>query len=253
MKLRLALLAATAMVLPWAAKAQPIDGLYVGGGVGLNLLQDETINASPALDTGKSKAAFDPGYLGEVSVGYGLGALSPALHGFRVELEGDYSSQDLRYVNTGALPASIHGAQDNYGVMANVLYDIDPSLFGINEKFVYPYLGVGLGYQFMNLDGFHLNYLNSTMVTSGGSNAVGGFAYQGIVGFAFPIAAVPGLSLTAEYRMLGVMDPQGAYHASTDVNGTEVRHGNLDFGNEFNHEFIFGVRYAFGAAPPPGQ
>lgn len=251
MKLRLALLAATAIILPWAAKAQPIDGLYVGGGVGLNLLQDETINASPALGTGKSKAAFDPGYLGEVSVGYGLGALSPALHGFRVELEGDYSSQDLRYVNTGAYPASIHGAQDNYGMMANVLYDIDPSLFGINEKFVYPYIGVGLGYQFMNLSGFHENFLNSTMVTSGGSNAVGGFAYQGIVGFAFPIASVPGLSLTAEYRMLGVMDPQGAYHASTDINGQEVRHGNLDFGNEFNHEFIFGVRYAFGAAPPP--
>ena len=252
MKLRIALMAASVLAFPFVAHAQPVNGLYVGGGVGLNLMQDETVNHSTALGTGNAMAAFNPGYLGEVNVGYGLGALNSALKGFRVELEGDYGSNSLQSMGTGpGNPAALKGAQDNYGMMANVLYDIDPSLLGFNEHFVSPYVGVGAGYQMMNLSGFSQSYLNHPAVTSGGGNSVGGFAYQGIVGLSFPIASVPGLSLTTEYRMLAVMDPQGAYHASTTSGGATVARGNLDFGNEFNHEFIVGVRYAFGAAPPP--
>jgi outer membrane protein OmpA-like peptidoglycan-associated protein len=252
MKLRIALLAASVLAVPLAARAQPVNGLYVGAGIGLNLLQDETINHSTGLGTDNSMAAFNPGYLGEVSVGYGLGALNSALRGFRVELEGDYASNSLQNIGTGyGNPATIKGGQDEYGMMANVLYDIDPSMFGINEHFVYPYLGVGAGYGGMNLTGTSVSFLHTPEVISGGSNTVGGFAYQGILGLSFPVSAVPGLSITTEYRMLAVMDPQGAYHGSVTSGGTTVARGNLDFGNEFNHEFILGVRYAFGAAPPP--
>ena len=38
MQLRSALLAATVMALPLAAQAQPVTGLYVGAGVGVNFL-----------------------------------------------------------------------------------------------------------------------------------------------------------------------------------------------------------------------
>ena len=252
MKLRIALLAASVLAAPLVAHAQPVNGLYVGGGVGLNMLQDETVNHSAALGTGNAMAAFNPGYLGEVNVGYGLGALNSALKGFRVELEGDYSANSLQSMGSGpGNPAALKGGQNSYGMMANILYDIDPSMFGINEHFVYPYVGVGAGYQMMNLSGFSDTYLNHPGALSGGSNSVGGFAYQGIFGLSFPIASVPGLSVTTEYRMLAVMDPQGAYHASVTSGGAQVARGNLDFGNEFNHEFIVGVRYAFGAAPPP--
>jgi len=249
MKLRVALLAATVMAVPLIAKAQPINGIYVGGGIGLNLLQDETVNHSPALGTGNSMAAFNPGYVGEVSVGYGLGALNSALSGFRVELEGNYSDNSLQSLGTGAAPASIKGSQDSYGALVNILYDIDPNKLGLSEHFVYPYVGLGAGYEAMNLAGFSENFATSR--TSGGSNTVGGFAYQGIIGLSWPISSVPGLAVTTEYRMLGVMDPQGAYHASTTSGGATVARGNLNFGNEFNHEFLLGVRYAFGAAPPP--
>lgn len=249
MKLRLVLLAATVLAVPLVAEAQPVNGIYVGAGIGLNLLQDETVNHSPGLGTGNSMAAFNPGYVGDVSVGYGLGALNSALSGFRVELEGNYMDNSLQSIGTGAAPAAIKGSQDHYGALVNILYDIDPNKLGIHEHFVYPYIGVGAGYEAMNMAGFSETF--ATARTAGGDNTVGGFAYQGIVGFAWPVSAVPGLSITTEYRMLGVMDPQGAYHASTTSGGVTVARGNLNFGNEFNHQFLLGVRYAFGVAPPP--
>ena len=36
-----------------------------------------------------------------------------------------------------------------------------------------------------------------------GQIQLGSFAYQAILGAAFPIAAIPGLAITAEYRFLG--------------------------------------------------
>jgi len=251
MKLRVALLAATVMAVPLIAKAQPINGLYVGGGIGLNVLQDETVNHSAALGTPNTMAMFNAGYVGELNVGYGLGALNSALSGFRVELEGNYIDNSMQSNNSGANPMLIKGSQDSYGALVNILYDIDPNKLGLNEHIVYPYVGLGAGYEAMNLAGFSETFVTSSRITSGGSNTVGGFAYQGIIGLSWPISSVPGLAVTTEYRMLGVMGPQGAYNASTVSGGHEVARGNLDFGNEFNHEFLLGVRYAFGAAPPP--
>ena len=251
MKLRAALMAASLLAIPLIAKAQPINGLYVGGGIGLNVLQDETVNHSAALGTPNTMAMFNAGYVGEVSVGYGLGALNSALSGFRVELEGNYIDNSMQSNNSGANPMLIKGSQDSYGALVNILYDIDPNKLGLNEHLFYPYVGLGAGYEAMNLAGFSETFVTSSRITSGGSNTVGGFAYQGIIGLSWPISAVPGLAVTTEYRMLGVMDPQGAYHASTTSGGATVARGNLNFGNEFNHEFLLGVRYAFGAAPPP--
>ena len=44
MQLRSALLAATVLATPIAASAQPVTGLYVGAGVGVNITQQENIN-----------------------------------------------------------------------------------------------------------------------------------------------------------------------------------------------------------------
>lgn len=229
------------------AMAQPVNGIYVSGDIGLNFLQNETMAPSTALESGSSMASFNPGYIGVAGIGYGFGAINPFLTGWRIEIEGNYSSNSFQDIYTGnQFSGSVHGGQENYGAMTNILYDIIPSSIGINEHFVYPYLGVGVGYEMNNFSNFGINYLTYPAKASGGSNEVGNFAYQGIVGFSFPIAAAPGLSLTAEYRMLGVADPQGAHNLSFDVMGSRSASGNERFGNEFNHEILFGVRYAFG-------
>ena len=43
MKLRSALLAATMLAIPFAANAQPVTGLYVGAGAGVNVTQQEQV------------------------------------------------------------------------------------------------------------------------------------------------------------------------------------------------------------------
>jgi outer membrane protein OmpA-like peptidoglycan-associated protein len=110
--------------------------------------------------------------------------------------------------------------------MVNVLYDFN----GISPTFV-PYVGLGAGYQWVN---------ESLRVGVAGHEAdtEGSFAYQAILGAALPISSVPGLSLTAEYRFMGLAGDR--------------TYDNLDvkFGNNFNHSILIGLRYAFGAPAP---
>ena len=81
------------------------------------------------------------------------------------------------------------------------------------------------------------------------------FAYQGIFGLSFPLAAVPGLSLTTEYRFYGVLDAP-SFHAYDNVGVTGANgvvhsgRGNFNVSSDYNHSLLLGVRYAFNTAPP---
>jgi OOP family OmpA-OmpF porin len=237
MRLRSALLAATVLAVPFAAKAQPITGIYVSGAVGANLLQDETLNFS-GLGGGPSNSRADfnnPGLLGLASVGYGLG------NGLRLEVEGQYSYNALHGVVANNSGRS-GGRQDGYGAFANALYD-----FNVGLPFMYPYIGAGLGNEWSQLDNVHFGNATTTTHMNGVTN---NFAYQGIAGISWPIHAIPGFAITTEYRLVGVLDPQPSM-AATQTSGGVTTHGQMNIGNEFNHELLLGVRYAFGSAPPP--
>src|SRR5829696_7517394 len=94
MQLRSALLAATVLALPVAASAQPVTGLYMGMGVGVNITQKEDVRSfslpaiSPATGIGVGSADGSTGFAGLVSVGWGFG------NGLRAELEGNYRSNN---------------------------------------------------------------------------------------------------------------------------------------------------------------
>ena len=77
----------------------------------------------------------------------------------------------------------------------------------------------------------------------------GAFAYQAILGAAFPIAGVPGLAITAEYRFLGLYGDRN-YNYQYFAPGVATR-ATIRFNEEYNHSVMVGVRYAFNAAPPP--
>ena len=132
-------------------------------------------------------------------------------NGVRAEIEGDY-----RY---NSFNRSGNGNEQKYGGMVNALYDFTT----VSPSFV-PYVGAGIGYQ-----AERLSVLSQTK---------GSFAYQGILGAAIPIDSVPGLAVTAEYRFMGLA-------------------GNRNFGggntstNNYNHDLMLGVRYAFGAVAAP--
>jgi len=268
MKLRSALLAATVLAAPIAAKAEAISGLYIGAGAGANWLQEETVKsvgfpqagiAQTNLDRrglNKTKLRSDVGPIGVVSVGYGLG------NGLRIEVEGSYRSNRYKSIGGGGgLQGfnSARGDERKYGGMLNVLYDFDPNVLGLGffPAAITPYVGLGAGYVWAQQQNtsFTGNIGPTAGFPNGGRELVrtnqgqGAFAYQAIVGAAFPIESVPGLAITAEYRFLG-MQGERSYNYQYFAPGVATR-ATIKFNEEYNHSAMIGVRYAFNAAPPP--
>ena len=238
MRWRHAVLAALLLAAPMASKAQPIQGLYASIGAGYDLRQAVRVTPSVPGVGGFGLDLPQGGGLAALGgIGYGFGS------GWRVEVEGDFLRTGIRPPRvilpsfailgrsiprttfSGTLAANASGNVLQYGAMGNALYDFD-----IGSRYVFPYLGAGLGYIWNDLT-------NS-----------GKFAYQAIVGLAFPIPDAPGLSLTAQYRFL---DVTGGEHYSGSI-GTPVGRIpiRVTIGPQLNHSFTLGVRYAFAVAPP---
>jgi outer membrane protein OmpA-like peptidoglycan-associated protein len=219
MKLRSMLLAATMLALPaGAALAQPISGPYVAGGLGYNWMQNVDIRNSGGakFETGGGAAAVG-------SVGWGFG------NGLRVEVEGNYRGDHYRVKGGNAF-----GGMDatNYGVFVNGLYDFQLALP------VQPYVGAGFGYELTRAGGGHLALGSGSTVFS--NTTKGSAAAQGILGAAVPLG-VPGLAATAEYRFMATLSDETFDGSPSDVK----------IGNQYNHSFLIGLRYAFNSAPPP--
>jgi outer membrane protein OmpA-like peptidoglycan-associated protein len=217
MNTRSMLLAASILAVPALAAAQPVNGLYIGGGLGINYMQQLKASATPAASSGKWNTRLGPIVVG--SVGWGFG------NGLRAELEGNFRDNGL-HSNS---PAG-GGNMRTYGVMVNALYDFD-----LGASWIYPYVGAGVGYERENLNGAHIGTVSLK------DSSKGGLGVQGILGAAFPISSAPGLSVTAEYRFMDVLnDPT--------YGGTG---GTVKINDALHHSLLIGVRYAFNTAAPP--
>jgi outer membrane protein OmpA-like peptidoglycan-associated protein len=241
MKLRNVLLAATILALPVAVKAQPISGLYIGGGAGYNYVTNTKVKdlsyANPSTGTNiytsvpNQNLIGHGGWVGLGSVGWGFG------NGLRAELEGNYrGSHETLSKNTYVYGG---GTLQTYGFMVNALYDINVGLP------VVPYVGVGVGYGFTQLNNFRVYTPGNTYSAQFKNTNDGSVAVQGILGVAYNIAAVPGLALTAEARYYNTLQ-QLRYSSSTTAHPINTTLSNIG-----NVSGLIGVRYAFNAAPPP--
>jgi outer membrane protein OmpA-like peptidoglycan-associated protein len=241
MRLHHALLAGSILSIPAAAWAQPISGLYVGAGAGLNLLQTQTIKyiGRDSIGAG-TNPQWDAGYAVVASVGWGFG------NGFRTEVEINYRSNDLRGFKGLGLATSTGGKEEKYGAVVNVLYDFDLASYGIS--FMTPYLGLGAGYVQNHWAKVHGNFANGDLLQV--NNDASGLAAQAIVGTAFPLTMIaPNLAATLEYRFYtqpydrkyngALFTPQGDFT------------GKLKVADNFNHSIMVGLRWAFEVAPPP--
>jgi outer membrane protein OmpA-like peptidoglycan-associated protein len=149
--------------------------------------------------------------------------------------------------------------------MGNILYDFN----GISP-WVVPYIGVGAGYVGIaeKYHAFNNGVLAPGALAPGsagvgvgglgisGQETKGAFAYQAILGAAFPLAMItPGLALTTEYRFLGTGGSNRSYSGTATVTTTAGATGStgtvLKLGNAYNHAILVGLRYNFGVAPPP--
>jgi OOP family OmpA-OmpF porin len=259
MRLRNALLAATVLSAPLVAKAQPIDGLYVGAGAGFNYKQEQKVAGFQPLFPGvagpqvafpsNEKFRYDGGFVGLASLGYGLG------NGLRFEVEGNYRQNKISHTTGTAFPTTSGGDNQTYGAMLNVLYDVDVAGYTGMTWFPLLYVGAGAGYAWTTLHSYRdtgTNYPYSAR----SNHTDGDIAYQGILGTAFPIPAVPGLALTAEYRFFGVLsgaEERGSIITVPRVTGTlpTYTQGTFKLRDQYNHAVLLGVRYAFNQAPPP--
>ena len=275
MAIRQVLLAcAMGAALPAIVSAQPLSGPYVSLGAGVNLQQNEIVTPAPALGfLNDVHYKFHPGFAGTAAAGYGLG------NGVRVEIEGDYISNKVRgadaLTDTGLnLPRHAGGLERKYGGFLNVLYDVPLGLP------VQPYVGVGAGGMAVEHTGFNQGVDGVALAPPppipGGKpfgfhdQTVGGFAYQGIAGLSVPLGFLPGLSFTAEYHFIGLLDPLPAFQLEQSRFVNVFAHcppmqacptfvyrkqievsGNRHFTNDFNHNITLGFRYALFQPRPP--
>ncbi|HTQ71123.1 MAG TPA: OmpA family protein [Acidocella sp.] len=219
MKLRLALAAATCLVLPIAAHAQPVTGPYVSLGFGTTIQTPTNVKSNPLNSSGK--ALFRESYSGDTAFGYGFG------NGFRVELNGNFYRDTIHKIDVDAgNQFRTTGGLNTYGPMVNALYDMNVGLP------IFPYVGAGVGYQWQK---FNSAVYGPTGHLFGGTK--GSFAYNIIGGVAYPLPMVPGLSLTAEYKF-------------TQLTASR-NYGNFKVGQSSSHTFLLGVRYQLFQPPAP--
>ncbi|MDO9711159.1 OmpA family protein [Paracraurococcus lichenis] len=239
MTFRKALLAATVLALPVAAQAQPVTGLYVGAGAGVNFRDDADGNYSRSTIStlglpgttvgGKATAITEPGWAAVASIGWGFG------NGLRAEVEGNYRTNDVRkYKVPGIVGTAGSGYLENYAAMVNVLYDFN---FGWP---VVPYIGAGVGYGWNQIrKGARIGFPST--------QTEGELAYQGIAGIAYQLT--PNLAFTLEGRYYGTTDP--SFKDASRVTPTVSQRVNWKPSND-NYSALVGIRYAFySPAPPP--
>jgi outer membrane protein OmpA-like peptidoglycan-associated protein len=234
MTFRTVLLAATVLAAPLAfshaASAQPVTGPYVNLGAGYNItntVKEKNLIVDNAAVPGKGDVLFKNGYDVDAAVGYGFG------NGFRAEIEGDFGHSQDDKMKIAGTDFGAAGHEERYGAFINGYYDFD-----IGLPYLFPYVGAGIGYQDTNLHEFAgpLVQIDKTKGT---------LAYQGIVGLSYPIAQVPGLSATVEYRFIGLAGSRKFDYGVAGLPATDK------FGSEYNNEIRVGVRYQLYTPQPP--
>jgi outer membrane protein OmpA-like peptidoglycan-associated protein len=226
---------------------------FVGIAGGPTLLQDVSVNpVDGPYGPGPAKERYNLGYIGAGAAGYAFS------NGLQVDVLGAYEHNSLNNLVPVPVPGKQTGFQESYGAFLETAYAFKMTDFGIPITFFSPYIGVGAGALYTHepspefLSNGDVHYIHGTS----GPN----FAYEGIVGAAIPIASVPGLALTTDYRIVGIHDA-GALDSTfyNAVAGRTVR-GAIGLQKDiFVHVLTFGVAYAFGvtapsapqAAPPP--
>jgi OmpA-OmpF porin, OOP family len=233
------LLAAVAFAtLPYAACAQNLNNIYVGGRGGANWLLNGGANFSGTESVlgigsgqiiGTDNVFFAPGFALGGFAGYDF-------VGPRVEIEALYRN-NLGTAST-TFPIAGIGTQtilnsrvkvQQTSVMANVYYD-----FLADQAFT-PYVGAGAGIAFI---GSHIGPLTDSSDTE--------FAYQAIIGIGYKVT--PNMRLNLDGRYYGTLDP--SFNNSFSLPTSTVPATGSVSGSYPNNNFSIMVSVALSFGPP---
>ena len=211
MPLKVTLLGAVcALALTGTAQAK---GWYVGLEAGASSIADTDVDFR-STSAGLTTFAYDP--VGRFDDGWAvIATMGYALHGWRIEGELAWRSNDKDQFTTPALPST--GSLDELTAMYNMTYEL-PLGGGVGVSF-----GGGAGLDYAMLD------------IAGLSDADLNIAVQGIAGINYAIGT--STELTLAYRYLRVLDPE--FEERSDP-GFVIR-----FDNFTKHTLTLGVRYTF--------
>ncbi len=180
------LLAAAAVLLAGAGGASA-QSFYVGAYGGVNYGHESDVLVD---GIGGINMATDIGYAVGGFVGYDFG------NSFRVEGELAYRRNALNEMSQGGLAMAMEGYVSSTALMVNGLYDFD------SGSALTPYIGGGVGVaQFSVRDAMFVDIPDTP---TNQDDTV--FAYQFIAGVGYELS--PTLTLFADYRLFGTMDPE---------------------------------------------
>ena len=188
MQFRSLLLSAAALAVPSLAHAQdfihpspPLSGLYIGAGVGPNWLQNEHL-------VGRSGEAIN----GSISSNVGMAGVASIGWAFSIRTAPRTRKAICGITRSTALttwhfPPWRGAGSANTASWSMLWYDVSPWL---PNSYVAPYIGVGVGYSWARLSGFHLNGVPDGFPAFTTGSSPGAIAYQFILGTAFDIPYV---------------------------------------------------------------
>ena len=246
-------LAATAQAQE-AARPEPAPGFmdgfssgnpFIGVAGGPSLLQDIGVRPNDGpFGPGPAKERYDVGFISAGAAGYAFS------NGLQIDILGAYEYNNLNnLVPVSPLTGKQFGHQESYGVFLETAYAFKLPNYGMNITLFSPYVGVGAGALWTRQN-------SPEFLSNGDLNRIGGtsganFAYEGIVGAAFPIASVPGLAFTVDYRLIGIHNPGDLTSIFYNKPDNKIVTGGIGLqNNDFVHVLTFGLAYAFGVHPP---
>ena len=245
MKFKSSLLAVTAVTTSLAfasvASAQPVTGPYVNWRGGLNIEFPVNLQAPGNItgQGGEGKYLTKLGGGGVGGIGYGFG------NGFRIEIGPDFLTNTVKKIdfdNGNQYQINGQGSERKFGPLVTGYYDFDLGLP------IYPFVGAGIGYQYAKFSKAIESTNGPAYTRIGGTK--GSFAWVAAAGIAYPIDAVPGLSLTAEYRFMQLTGTR-KYNYSLTVGGVATSGNQLKAKTDNNNMIMFGLRYQWFTAPAP--
>ena len=218
---------------------------FVGVAGGPALLQDIGVNpVDGPYGPGPAKERYNVGFIGAGAAGYAFS------NGLQFDVLGAYEYNNVNNLVPVPVPGKQTGHQETYGSFLEAAYAFKMTDLGIPISFFSPYIGIGSGALWT-----HHNtpeYLSNGDIHRIGGTTGANFAYEGIVGAAFPITSVPGLALTADYRLVGIHDAGDLYSTFYNVPANKSVTGRIGLQKDiFVHVLTFGVAYAFGVHSPP--
>lgn len=210
--MRLTLFSAALLATGIASAATPVDGWYTSVFGGYTYVPDNVRNYS--FGNYINNASFNGGYNAGGRVGFQSNPL-------RYEAEYTYIHADARYFKINFIgQTGISGYSSANLGMANIYYDTPEMLPGIA-----PYLGLGLGYAYIQQRLNSLGPLGFTFISMNDSS----FAYQGTAGLNYNFSENYTANLAYRYVSTTSSDNLGTRYQAHIASAGVVYH--FDYGN----------------------